>query len=272
MHKRGGSSVLDIVDTTTDISAKDGTYTGGGIMYSKAANSLWCFTTLTEYTTSTAAYEIKFAPRSICRGADWTWTGNVQFDNTVFLKDNVDISGDVLCDGSLVVLMPSEFTSAVFDGSVDISQNLNCWSKAAFVNDISGNAGLSIDGTTTLFGNLKVAGDISFADISGTVKQRLCSAWGALNPSGASVLAGYNIASVKKEAVGDYSITFTTALSSANYAVVLTVRDGSANDIGGGLTACSVCQKTTGMRFTTGQSNEVSNSDVTGIAIVIFGG
>lgn len=119
-HKRGGCSILDVVDNSTDISATDGTYVGGGLVYQKGVG-LWCFTSLTEYTTSTSAHQIKIAPTSICKGADFTWTGEHQFDNTATFTDRVDfssvgITGDVTIDGAVDIT-----GRVIIDGSVDVS-------------------------------------------------------------------------------------------------------------------------------------------------------
>jgi hypothetical protein len=49
----------------------------------------------------------------------------------------------------------------------------------------------------------------------------LCKGWGDITSAG-SINASYNIASVSRDSEGDYTVTWTNAFASANYAVLLT--------------------------------------------------
>ena len=55
-------------------------------------------------------------------------------------------------------------------------------------------------------------------------------AWGNIDGVSDTVRAGVNIASVTSSTTGRYTITFTTPMPDANYAVVATVGDTSTSD------------------------------------------
>lgn len=56
-------------------------------------------------------------------------------------------------------------------------------------------------------------------------------AWGNINGVSNTVRAGVNIASVTSSVTGRYTITFTTPMPDANYAVVTTIGDTSTSDV-----------------------------------------
>jgi hypothetical protein len=56
-------------------------------------------------------------------------------------------------------------------------------------------------------------------------------AWGQFAGSDGTLAASYNVASVAKLGTGSYKVTFTTAMSSANYAVLVTCR-ATTGDVG----------------------------------------
>ena len=56
-------------------------------------------------------------------------------------------------------------------------------------------------------------------------------AWGNINGVSDTVRAGVNISSVTSSTTGRYTITFTTPMPDANYAVVATVGDTSTSDV-----------------------------------------
>ena len=65
---------------------------------------------------------------------------------------------------------------------------------------------------------------------SGSAPIYACRAWGNLNGTGTPALrASGNVASVTDNGTGDYTITFTTAMEDANYAVNVTATDVSGN-------------------------------------------
>ena len=60
----------------------------------------------------------------------------------------------------------------------------------------------------------------STAGLTGSTSQ-LCQAWVNFNGSGgASIRASYNVSSVTRNGTGDYTVTYTNALTDANYSVV----------------------------------------------------
>jgi hypothetical protein len=74
-----------------------------------------------------------------------------------------------------------------------------------------------------------------FNDGNGTQTGTLCRAWVNFNgTSGASpvIRASFNVSSVTRISTGIYTITFTSAMTDANYAAVLTTcRENAENDI-----------------------------------------
>ena len=73
-------------------------------------------------------------------------------------------------------------------------------------------------------------------------KDNIPKAWGMLTTSGLVVTAGFNVSSIAKNSTGDYTITWTVAFSSTNYAVVA-VPEGSPSEtriVGSGRTTTSV--------------------------------
>lgn len=57
----------------------------------------------------------------------------------------------------------------------------------------------------------------------------LIRAWAYVTNSGsATLVSGSNVASVVRDALGSVSVTFTTAMSDANYSVFVAPRNGSA--------------------------------------------
>lgn len=57
---------------------------------------------------------------------------------------------------------------------------------------------------------------------SGNAPMFACRAWVTFNGATGAILASGNVASVTRHGTGDYTITFTTAMPDANYAVVCT--------------------------------------------------
>lgn len=63
---------------------------------------------------------------------------------------------------------------------------------------------------------------LSFFNVSGSAPVYSCRSWGAFNGNSGSVarLGGGNFASVSRERVGEYVITFAVPMSDSNYAIV----------------------------------------------------
>jgi hypothetical protein len=98
-------------------------------------------------------------------------------------------------------------------------------------------------------------------------------AWAALNynaGSAVSLNAGYNVSSVTRNATGDYSINFTTALSDANYAVS---SSGAYNAIANSVIVYVVSKTTTvlrmGIAYATGAGGSATAYDY-GFSVSVF--
>jgi len=62
------------------------------------------------------------------------------------------------------------------------------------------------------------AGAVTYAKIGTTEQGQLCKAWVNFNGTGTvAIRASYNVSSITDNAVGDYTVNFTTAMPDANY-------------------------------------------------------
>lgn len=104
LHIPGGCAVLDVVDTTGDVSDGwgDGTYVGGGLVWA-SAELLWlCGTNDGTYDAVADATLLKLHPDKQWGGQDVTWTGAHEFDASVDISGNVALDGDFTVDGTAV--------------------------------------------------------------------------------------------------------------------------------------------------------------------------
>jgi hypothetical protein len=102
-------------------------------------------------------------------------------------------------------------------------------------------SGITGNLTGNVTGNATTATALSTA--SGSAPSYACRAWvnfdGTRDSSGAVstantnrfIRASGNVTSVLRNAIGDYTITFTTAMSDANYSPILTIGDAAANTV-----------------------------------------
>ena len=77
--------------------------------------------------------------------------------------------------------------------------------------------------STLNVGTIKSLGSSApvFQNSSGVEKGQLAKAWVNINGTGTVAIRGsFNVSSITDNAVGDYSVTMTTAMANANYAVV----------------------------------------------------
>jgi hypothetical protein len=65
------------------------------------------------------------------------------------------------------------------------------------------------------------------ANLSGT---GICVAWLCYSGGTTTILASFNVASVARTATGQYTITFTNALTDSNYAAVVTGQNAPNNN------------------------------------------
>jgi hypothetical protein len=112
-------------------------------------------------------------------------------------------------------------------------------------------AATTISGTTT-FGTAPMATPSGSAPIYG------CRAWCAFTGSTGVINAGGNIASITRNAAGDYTVAFTTAMADANYSPVINFSAAYAARSSGGAGLFSnptgwveVAPSSGGFRFTT---------------------
>ena len=69
---------------------------------------------------------------------------------------------------------------------------------------------------------LQAADAVEAANAPGTAPRYACRAWVNLNGTGTvAIRASGNVASITDNGVGDYTITFTTAMPDANYAICM---------------------------------------------------
>lgn len=76
------------------------------------------------------------------------------------------------------------------------------------------------------------SGPVTFQNTSGTEIGTLCRAWVNFNGTVATpstIRASFNVASITKNATGNYTVNFTNAMPDANYAV-----KGTCNGVPGG--------------------------------------
>ena len=106
----------------------------------------------------------------------------------------------------------------------------------------------------------EISGSDNFSSASGG-----CSAWVDFDGATAAIKDQHNIASVVRNSTGEWTLTFTTALADANYAIV-----GSSNNSTGNRVVTFPTKSTTG--FTVKCVNFSSTDADAPISIIIFGG
>lgn len=92
-------------------------------------------------------------------------------------------------------------------------------------------------------------------------------AWAAFNGTAGALIASGNIASITKNATGDYTLTFTTAMADANYAVSFT----PGHTGGGSYSMCVVSRSTTAVRVFSFASGSGVATDGNLHNLVIYG-
>ena len=140
-------------------------------------------------------------------------------------------------------------------------------------------AGVTFNDTTTLTSaNIGTAqlvnGSVTAAKLGTTEQKQIAKAWVNFNGTGTigqaqTIRSSYNVSSVTKNAVGDYTVNFATAMADANYCVTGTTNQnvGPSNySIG---VKPGVSPTTSAVRLTTGDYN--SNQDTIQNSIAIFG-
>jgi len=115
-----------------------------------------------------------------------------------------------------------------------------------------------------------------FNDGNGTQIGTLCRAWVNFNgtTSPGTIRASFNVTSVTKNATGDYTVNFTTAMPDTNYAVTTALtRDTTNNNFGMGLNpgqATGSYYATTFVRMYASYAGAATLYDLTYAHVAIF--
>ncbi len=125
---------------------------------------------------------------------------------------------------------------------------------------------------TTTINASPTNGLVQTADGSGVLKVQSngkttnALAWVNFNGTGTvAIRSSYNVSSITDNGTGDYTVNFATALSDANYALLVTGTYSSANNFN------ASAPTTTAARFTTFISTTGVNQDQAYISAAIFG-
>jgi len=100
-----------------------------------------------------------WGPKSICMGADFTWSGSHSFDASIDCSD-IATTGDASVKGKLIVDSSADFSDVYVDGDITIKGKLVIDSSADF-SDVFVEGDISIDGTT-MIQNTVLTGDSTF--------------------------------------------------------------------------------------------------------------
>jgi hypothetical protein len=144
---------------------------------------------------------------------------------------------------------------------------------------------ITIDGSGTITGASTLATTVAsptlttpninsaqFATVTGTAPIYPCRAWVNFNGTGTiAIRASGNVSSITDNAVGDYTVNFTTALADANYGYAVSGRE----DEGGTLTWAAVpqparvAQTTTAFRIIT-KTSAGTAFDFNSVSLSVF--
>jgi len=159
-------------------------------------------------------------------------------------------------------------TSASTD-FVGVSRTITAGTGLSGGGDLSANRTINVSFSANE-SNVKTA-----LNASGSAPIYACRAWINFDGTSGSIGTGRasgNVSGVTDNGTGDYTVTFTTAMSDANYAAVKSAAYQGANysaDYTG-----VVSQTTTAFRFYTGYTSNFSNTsvvkDVTHIEVAVF--
>ena len=112
-----------------------------------------------------------------------------------------------------------------------------------------------------------------FQNTSGTEKGQLAKAWVNFNGSGTvAIQDNFNVSSITDNGTGNYTITYTNAMSDANYSAVLSYNIQSVNNRVCGTDNSNY--STTGMRVTIEDATQAygnGRADCSRICVAIFG-
>lgn len=116
----------------------------------------------------------------------------------------------------------------------------------------------------------------AFQNTNGTAIGTLARAWVQFTGSTGSINASFNVSSVTRNGTGDYTVTFTNAMSDANYSKVLS---GSATSGGLNYAFCSAdvtgasvysAPTASAFRFTTSNQAGTGYGDPSTASVAVF--
>ena len=145
--------------------------------------------------------------------------------------------------------------------------------------------------TSGITGNLTGNADTAtkLAGTTGSAPSYACRAWvnfdgtrdttGAVSTANTNRLirASGNVTSVLRNAIGDYTVTFTTAMSDANYSITITTASLATSQVSGigsvkGTFAGGASNKTASqVSILTGQSSTNGAADIAEVNVSVFG-
>lgn len=109
-----------------------------------------------------------------------------------------------------------------------------------------------------------------FQDSAGTEVGTLCRAWVNFVGSSGSVNSSFNVSSVTRNATGDFTINFTTAMPNANYVATYFGRQNATTTFAAYQFGCidfSVAPTTSALRIRTIDNNTYADSPINQVAI-----
>lgn len=103
------------------------------------------------------------------------------------------------------------------------------------------------------------------------LKQRVCKAWVDMDGGGtAHIDDDFNVASITDNGTGDFTVTYTTAMGSADYAVGGSIVGSSSDNYYSFITASGTAKSTGSCRFQICHHGGTIN-DQGAISIIVFG-
>ena len=107
--------------------------------------------------------------------------------------------------------------------------------------------------------------------VTGTAPFFGCRAWVNFNGTGTvAIRASGNVSSITDNGAGDYTVNFTTAMSDANYAALVTASGGGTLAVGNASVGWAAVYGTSSLRIGGSDNNTDSNIDLTNINVAIF--
>ena len=108
-----------------------------------------------------------------------------------------------------------------------------------------------------------------FQNTSGTEKGQLAKAWVNFNGSGTvAIRDSFNVSSITDHATGQYTVTYSAAMSDANYAALITTQAGSSTY---GFGTDDNTQTTAALVNIFCIQHGGSTQDVSNVSVAIFG-